>query len=338
MTISQASRLLSPEEIAVRAGQQVEFLRLPQVADVFSARERRLRQCAHENAMRDFLLFAADIAHAQHVALQSFPAVRLPDFDAINAAAHAGKPALAATSWERDPQWITALRNMLESMLPTLQTQDAVGAAIRKVLALSDQEIEQQADRLLNNIMFGLDLASAPLIAAGLQVYWVHMVSAVQQAHGEDRLAPFGRTDDPSRCPCCGSLPTASISRIDADGSYRYVHCSLCSAQWHVVRIKCTHCDSTKGIQYQSLQASDDESVGTVRKEAVEAETCDECGHYLKILRMERNPAVEPVADDLASLTLDLLVSEAGFQRHGINLMLLFGDPDAQEPDPGSTH
>jgi FdhE protein len=27
-------------------------------------------------------------------------------------------------------------------------------------------------------------------------------------------------------------------------------------------------------------------------------------------------------------VTLDLLVSEAGFQRHGVNLMLLFGDPD----------
>ncbi|MES1163404.1 MAG: formate dehydrogenase accessory protein FdhE [Rhizobacter sp.] len=33
------------------------------------------------------------------------------------------------------------------------------------------------------------------------------------------------------------------------------------------------------------------------------------------------------MADDLASVTLDLLVSEAGFQRHGVNLLLLFGDP-----------
>ena len=33
--------------------------------------------------------------------------------------------------------------------------------------------------------------------------------------------------------------------------------------------------------------------------------------------------------DDLASLTLDLLVSDAGFERHGVNLLLLFGDADA---------
>jgi FdhE protein len=40
----------------------------------------------------------------------------------------------------------------------------------------------------------------------------------------------------------------------------------------------------------------------------------------------------DAVADDLASITLDLLVSESGRQRHGVNLMLLFGDPGG---DPG---
>ena len=43
--------------------------------------------------------------------------------------------------------------------------------------------------------------------------------------------------------------------------------------------------------------------------------------------------ATDPAADDLASLTLDLLVSEAGYQRHGLNLMLLFGEPEP-EPEP----
>ncbi len=71
----------------------------------------------------------------------------------------------------------------------------------------------------------------------------------------------------------------------------------------------------------------------TAPKEFVEAETCDECGSYLKIVRMERNAEVEPVADDLATVTLDLLVAEAGFQRHGVNLMLLFGDPEDGDPD-----
>jgi FdhE protein len=59
----------------------------------------------------------------------------------------------------------------------------------------------------------------------------------------------------------------------------------------------------------------------------VAAETCDECHHYLKICNAAKDPHVEPVADDLASLSLDLLVSEEGLMRHGVNFMLLFGPP-----------
>jgi FdhE protein len=53
---------------------------------------------------------------------------------------------------------------------------------------------------------------------------------------------------------------------------------------------------------------------------------------------MDRDMYVDPAADDLATVTLDLLVSEAGFQRHGVNLMLLFGDPDGPDgPDSNPT-
>ena len=100
-----------------------------------------------------------------------------------------------------------------------------------------------------------------------------------------------------------------------------------------MVRVKCTHCESTAGIQYQALQPLADPKQPT-RREPVQAETCDGCHHYLKILHMERDLQVEPIADDLASLTLDLLVADAGYQRHGTNLLLLFGDDDG-DPPPG---
>jgi len=126
------------------------------------------------------------------------------------------------------------------------------------------------------------------------------------------------------------------VSRIGGDSAgTRYLHCALCSSQWHLVRIKCARCLQTKGIHYQSLQQADAQEPATgAPRAAVEAETCDECGHYLKIVHMERDAHVEPVADDLATVTLDLLVSEAGFERHGVNLMLLFGDPDPGDGAP----
>jgi FdhE protein len=332
MSLTQASPLLTPEEIAVRAGQQVPFIQMPRRAEVFADREIRLRQRAAGHPMRDFLIFMADLARAQHETLQDYPTVPLPDAAALDAASRAGLPPLPAIDWPRDPAWRSALRSMLDKLLPRLEGSPAQ-AGVRALREMDDEQLEAQADRLLSNVMLGLDLAAAPLIAAGLQAYWTRLVIATEEARGADRLAPFGRTEDATRCPCCGSRPTASLSRIEPSaGSYRYLHCSLCSAQWHMVRIKCSHCESTKGIHYQSMEPIAT-AAGAAHKQAIEAETCDECGHYLKIVHMDRDPQVELVADDLASVTLDLLVSEAGYHRHGVNLMLLFGDPDI--PDDG---
>ena len=58
------------------------------------------------------------------------------------------------------------------------------------------------------------------------------------------------------------------------------------------------------------------------------AECCDDCGHYLKVVQMDKDPHAEPVADDLAGPTLDLLVLQSGKQRHGVKLMRLFGALD----------
>jgi FdhE protein len=237
MTLSQARPLLSPEEIAVRAGQQVPYLHLPERLGVFAEREMRLRQRAASHPMRDFLIFIAELARAQHDILQSYPAVALPDAAALNTAARAGQAPLPAVYWPRDPLWRTEFRRMLDGLLPRLADCPAQ-AAVRALLQISDQDLEQQADCLLHNVMLGLDMAAAPLIAAGLQVYWTHMVLVMQEARGAVRDAPFGRTADATLCPCCASRPTASVSRIDAGGgNYRYLHCSLCSAQWHMVRI-----------------------------------------------------------------------------------------------------
>lgn len=336
MTLNPATRLLSPEEIAVQAGQQVPFLRLPERSTVFAEREMRLRQHAvSPHPMRDFLLFMAELAQVQQQALADPAVLPLPTADDIDAAVRTGQPLLDATRWPRDPAWREALRHMLDGLAPRIAGSPAQ-ATVQRVREADNAWLDQQADRLLQGVMLGLDLAAAPLIAAALQVHWTRLVLDTEAARGHDRLPPFGRTDDATRCPCCGSLPVASVSRIGADASgYRYLHCSLCSAQWHMVRIKCTHCEQTRGIHYQSLQAAQAEGAAAGQA-AVEAEACDSCGHYLKIVHMERDPHVEPVADDLVSLTLDLLVAEAGFQRHGVNLMLLFGEGDdaAAAPTP----
>jgi FdhE protein len=53
------------------------------------------------------------------------------------------------------------------------------------------------------------------------------------------------------------------------------------------------------------------------------AETCDVCHSYLKIAYQEKDPHVDPVADDLATLSLDILADESGYARSGPNLLLV---------------
>lgn len=335
MTVASSQRILSPEEIAVRAGEQLTFLHLPH-AGVFAERALRLRERAAGHAMRDFLLFAAELAEAQHRALSAGVDVPLPSAEQVDAAARAGLPLLRAETWQRAAVWRESLRTLLADLVRRLPEGQAKAAALQ-LAAATDEHLETQAGRLLSGIMLGLDLAGAPLIAAGLQLHWVRLVQQTA-ARTAGPVAAFGRIDDPTACPCCGSTPVASIERLGAEGA-RYLACGLCATQWHYVRVKCAHCQSTKGISLQSLVAADGSAAEI--QPAVQAECCSECGHYLKLMHPARDNGIEPVADDLATLTLDLLVSQegegGGLRRHGVNLLLLFGEPE-EAPPPGGPH
>lgn len=90
----------------------------------------------------------------------------------------------------------------------------------------------------------------------------------------------------------------------------RYCGCALCGTLWHTVRIKCTLCGSTAGITYQEIEG---------RPGIVKAEACMTCNRYLKIFAQDVDPAADVVADDVASLGLDLLMQGTGFWRGGVN-------------------
>ena len=109
----------------------------------------------------------------------------------------------------------------------------------------------------------------------------------------------------------CGSLPNAGMVRSGGtEHGLRYLCCSLCSSQWHMVRIKCSNCESTHGIDYFILEGSNG---------AVKPESCDVCGAYLKLLYLEKDNRMEAMADDLATLSLDMLMDNEGKVRGGPN-------------------
>jgi len=184
----------------------------------------------------------------------------------------------------------------------------AVYALCDRIIAAPNVDLDAQADLLLASRTDGVDGQAAPFIMAALQVYWAAMASTLRESD-------VAQLDVATVCPVCGTLPVASIVRSDkrSPQGYRYLHCGLCETEWHMVRIKCSNCLTTEGITYNAVEGG---------SEAVRAETCGKCHTYRKILYQEKDTGVEPVADDLASLALDLLMTEDGFYRGSGNPLL----------------
>lgn len=287
------------------------FVRLPALMAIFTRRAERLDKLAPGHVLEGWLRFMADVSRAQATALPALPPGRLPGPDDLAAARDAGRPALESVHWRDDPTWNAALDAVLAAMARVAKPELAERA--RADLAAHDAGARAgQVERLLALDLAPAERAFAPYLAAALQLYWTRMAAV---------LAPedVGRPERAPLCPVCGSPPVASVvSGSGADARpLRYVCCGLCQSQWNEVRIKCIACSSTKGIAYSHIEGAGD---------TVKAETCDECKTYLKILYREKDVTADPIADDLASLQLDIMVSEAGYHRVAPNPFLILGE------------
>ena len=80
---------------------------------------------------------------------------------------------------------------------------------------------------------------------------------------------------------------------------------SFCATSWRYVRAKCVHCGSTEKVSFRQLSGTS----------FVRAECCESCKGYSKVFYVEKVKPVEPMADDLASLGLDVLIGEEGYAR-----------------------
>jgi FdhE protein len=298
-------RILEPAQIEALS-RSVPRLILPAREAVFSARAQRLQQLAAKDSLGGYLRLAGAIAEAQAVAIAALPAAAHSPAH-LAAARDARRPPLAAQDIERGPEWRTALSSIAESVAKQPGFPPAVAAVCERLIAAPAASLEAFADRVLAADGRDPDPAAAPFVSAALQVCWTALAAG---------LAPDDVVITPelSSCPVCQSLPVASVVRSEAPRSgYRYLQCGLCTSEWHRVRVECTQCGATKGVAYQSISGG---------SPAVRAETCDTCRAYRKIFYQEHDANVEPLADDLASVALDLLLAEEGFHRASINPML----------------
>ena len=308
------TRILQPGESEALDKTSFPRVLLPQVSTLFAERAARLRQLADGNPIADYLQFAAKIVDAQHAAAGSVE-LRPMDRSNIERSQQFSMPLLPAAD-HIDPAWQQVLNAMLDTLSGSEGLPEPLQPLLQSLRDLSQDERDTIAKRLLQKEVAARHIGMAPFIMAALQVTYAKRAAALDV---ED--VPY--TDPATICPVCASEPVSSVLRIGGKANgHRYLHCGTCCTEWQLVRVKCSHCESTKGIHYQSVEGS---------KEVVTAETCDECGTYRKVVNQEKDPMAEPLADDLATLTLDLLMSEnTQFKRASANPLLFVAVAEEQ--------
>ncbi len=321
MSYDPTDPLIQPGVIPLHAAAPDPIV-LPDPRTVFADRAIRFDHfAARGDAQQPFFAFMGDLSRAQQAAASTFVPAGLPDQAALDTRHAHRMPVLPAGLSGGDPRWVDALRAVLAASVravPDDRLPAAAAVARRNLQVTADDEIDRIGGALLAFDYESVPADVVPWLAAGLQVYWVTAIAAL----GRDAVRPL---DIGSVCPCCGSLPVASLRRIGGmQQGLRYLVCSLCATQWHMVRIKCSHCESTAGIGYLTLSTDPDSEAGkaAAMREVVKAEVCDECSSYLKLVSLEADHHADPVADDLATLALDLLTDDRGYARVGPNLFI----------------
>ena len=282
------------------------FARLPDPSSLFAERASRFKALAAGNDLGPYLLFLAELALIQDGIQEGLPKPSWPPEDAVARAVEFGMPPLDRNRFAADAAFTETLARLLERLHAATLTPEAAAAHLRLEVADAPSR-EAMLRNLLSDSVPSDAFAEHALVAAALQVHFARLAAALDAK----RLKPVGD----GACPACGGPPVASLI-VGWTGAHatRFCACALCGTLWNYVRVKCTLCGSTKGIAYHGISGD----AGTIK-----AETCDSCRGYVKILYQHKDPALDPVADDVASLGLDLLVREQGFRRGAFNPFLL---------------
>ncbi len=298
-------RILPEEEIKPAAG---SFYSPPLLyanpKNLYARRAKRLRQLAENNPFGDYLEFVANLVEVQLDLLESQPIAKISQDLTAYLEANQGIKPLDAKTWKRSAEWRELLLALIEKFKP--YAKEGILPTLEWLEKASSSELEALADSLLAERYEEVGADKAVFLWAALSLYWTQLTQ---------QLPRNTKTEIGERhtCPVCDSAPVASVVHFGETQGLRYLHCSLCESEWNVVRAKCTNCDQSGKLDYWSLDSMD---------AAVKAESCGDCESYLKVMYQEKDPHVEPIADDLGTLFLDAEMEQKGLARSAINPFL----------------
>ena len=266
----------------------------PELHTLYTARAARLRLLSEGHELKSYLQLAADISQAQSSLLE------LESTSADMSSLTLANGRLDVVTIARKGDWcryLDPLLSQIDSSAP-----EATHPHLGTLKAMPHEERVEAGVSLVQGSFNLVDAALAPFIWAALSLDIALAARTVE--------APLATGHEHHNCPVCGGVPVASLILTGERQGSRYLHCSLCESEWHMVRAKCTNCDQSEHLDYLSFESTD---------AAVRAESCGDCHSYLKVVSHVQDPSLEVVADDLATLALDAAVTAEGYGRTGLN-------------------
>lgn len=282
------------------------FARLPDPDSLFASRAARFRLLSVGHDLGPYLSFLADLCGAQAEVLDGLAEPDIPAQALLDRAHEHAMPPLDRGAFVPGESFDALFSRLAERAEAGIMPAEA-RTALTRVRAAGGEKRKDMIANVLADAIPVEALAEHAFVASALQVHFARLARRLDAA----ALKPVGD----GVCPCCGGPPSSSliVGWPNAEGT-RFCSCSLCGTLWNYVRSKCTLCGSTKEITFQEV----DGGAGTIK-----AECCGSCRGYVKVLYQHKDTALDPVADDVASLGLDLLVRELGFRRGAVNPFLI---------------
>ncbi|AIL32701.1 formate dehydrogenase accessory protein FdhE [Basilea psittacipulmonis] len=274
---------------------------MPPSQDVFALRAARYEELAQadQTPWSLYLRILADICHAQDTLLRSI--APLESFIIRE------QTILKPFDTQEVPDVFQTYFSQFLSILQEQTKEEKIKQAVQAVKEKSIDALWQlaQTDGPRKPVVQTI------IVRALLEVLWTSACITLKE-----KDVPIKK--ERVHCPCCGHEAVSSIVLLKSDYyNLRYQHCPRCNARWNVLRAKCTFCDSQKSISLKDMENGENPSYLGAK-----AHICEECSHYAKIIFQTKQPHADPIADDIASVILDILVSDT-YSRGGENPYLI---------------
>ncbi|WP_353171480.1 formate dehydrogenase accessory protein FdhE [Paracandidimonas soli] len=296
------SNTLQPDPSLIGGVPEAPLAFLPDPVRLFQTRAKRFSFLAESSNLSPYLKLLAEISSLQARLSVILPAVEPVGEKRRKEAATAAMPPIDRMALADDPQLIATLAAFCDEAAGFEMPEQA-----RDALAAVQEADDEDRRWLLSNVLsdnIPEDSAAPHLFAsAAVQIHMARL-AATLDAGALVRIST-------GVCPSCGGRPvSSSVMGTPGIENVRYATCSCCATQWNEVRVKCLCCGSTKGISYRSVET---------HEATVKAETCAECNSWVKIFYQVKNASLDPVADDVGSIGLDMLMKDSGKRKYGLN-------------------